>query len=156
MIFERFFKGKNSEAFDYDQSEIDKISNDYLRDKISIKTPTVVENIDNIYTITYLNSLSRKLSSEEQKQLADAKAFLDSRNINPKTYLEDLAKVNIFISKTIKCPNDFTKEMLIESAFASFQYQKENNLAFDTFDKFFSTEDGHPFLTQKIKSKAQK
>ncbi len=145
MIFEKFFKRKNTETFVYNQLEIDNLKDSYLRQNIKSLSPIVSKNINNIYTVTYLTSLDKKLSSEEQKQLQDAQNYLNSRNIDPDTYLEELAKVNIFITEKVKCPDDFTREMLIESAFASYQYQKINNLPFAEFESFFNASAGHPF-----------
>ena len=131
MLLSKIFKRTGKIIVEYTESEIANISDMYLANNDSTLSPTI-------------NSILQDIRNYNKGDATATKNLRD-KNINPESYLEDLAKVNIFISKTVKCPDDFTKEMLIESAFASFQYQKENNLSFDTFDKFFSTEDGHPF-----------
>ncbi len=133
----------------YNDSKLESVSKDYLYDNIKIYSPIISQNVDAIFTIRQLSTLERALNPEEQSNLDNAKNILAERNIDHKQYLEDFAKVNLFINKNVHCHNSALKEMLIESAFASYLYQKDNNLPYSDFDEFFSTEEGHPFNTFK-------
>lgn len=133
----------------YNDSKLESVSKDYLYDNIKIYSPIISQNVDAIFTMRQLSTLERALNPEEQSNLDNAKNILAERNINHKQYLEDLAKVNLFINKNVHCHNPALKEMLIESAFASYLYQKDNNLPYSDFDEFFSTAKEHPFNTFK-------
>lgn len=141
----KFWEKDTDKNYVYNEVEIKALRRKYLTEDIAL-SPIIKSNIDTINTINRLKK-SEELNSSEQKQLQDAQNFLNSRNIDPDTYLDELAKVNIFITEKVKCSDDFTREMLIESAFASYQYQKINNLPFAKFEDFFSIDDKKPFNT---------
>ena len=133
----------------YNNSKLESISKDYLYDNIKIYSPIISQNVDAIFTIRQLSTLKRQLTPEEQSNLNHANDILQASKIDSKEYLNELAKVRIFINKNVRCKNPALKEMLIESAFASYMYQKDNNLPYSEFDSFFSTDKEHPFNTFK-------
>lgn len=138
--------------FIYNDSDVDDLTNNYLYNRTKTLSPIVKDNIAAIKIINKLGSLSRELSATEKTELDKAQKLLTDRNIIPKEYLDDLAKANIFITQNVKCPDNITKELLIEVAFASYQFQKDNNLPIGSFDKFFSKDSTAPFESfNKIK-----
>ncbi len=111
--------------------EVNKLENEYLKTSSPALSPIIKANLKAIRN--YRNGDSKALDG-----------FIP-KGTDIDIYLEELAKVNIFITEKVKCPNDITREILIESAFASYQYQKLNNLPFAEFDDFFNDTKGHPF-----------
>lgn len=133
MIFKNFLGKRNEDikSLIYDMDEVEKLEKEYLKTSSPALSPIIKANLKAIRN--YRNGDSKALDG-----------FIP-KGTDPDTYLEELAKVNIFITEKVKCPDDFTREMLIESAFASYQYQKINNLPFSKFEDFFSTDDKKPF-----------
>ena len=152
----RFWKKDNPKKFKYDEVEVIDTMNKYLSNDIEALSPIIKSTIENINIVNKIKRIESP-SSEQQEELKKAQDFLESRNIEPKKYLEELAKTDIFISQkisyfnTVKKSFDYKilKQLTIESAFASYQYQKQNNLYFYKFEDFFDDEDGHPFENLK-------
>ena len=115
-LIELFKKRSNYSI--YDQEEINMIETSYVERTIKAYSPLIKEQID-----------------------LEATKMTKDKNYKS-NYLEELAKANIFITKNVKCPNNFTKEMLIETAFSSYMYQKDNNFPFAKFEDFFSSSNG--------------
>ena len=120
MNLVELFRKRNKQIV-YNQKDINEVRKSYIEKTITAYSPLLKEQID-----------------------IEATKIINNPNYKS-NYLEELAKVNIFITNKVKCPDEFTREMLIESAFASYQYQKINNLPFAKFEDFFSTDDKKPF-----------
>ena len=107
----------------YKQTDIDKCINDYINKDITVFAPLIRTKID----------------EEAAKMVSD---------VNYKsTYLNDLAKVHIFMDKyKSRTKNPLLGELFEEQLFATYEYCKDNNLYYKEFDKLFSDRKFFNFL----------
>lgn len=142
MIFKNYSGKRNEDikSFIYDRDEVEKLKKEYLKTSSPALSPIIKANLKAIRN--YRNGDSKALDS-----------FIP-KGTDIDIYLEELAKANIFIkslkvTENIKNLDDNEKlvleKMFIESAFASYQFQKANSLPLATFNKYFSTNTGSPF-----------